>query len=115
MQMSQHHPRRRALNEEVALARLERSVAEPLTARLGAWHSRSVALSAAANHALAHGAPVDQMRGKVESLRAQVIEELDAWRSEVPAGMAGRVHDAEKSCRSLVATLDELHARLRVS
>jgi hypothetical protein len=106
-------PRRRAISQSVARSRLERSVAAPLAARLAEWHQRSAALAGAANHALLRGSPVDQLRMQVEDLLQQVIEELDAWRSEVPAGMAGGVWDAEKSCRSLVATLDDLHTRLR--
>ena len=104
--------RRRAASNDIIAARRERSVAAPIATRLASWHQHSASLGGRAHHALMRGANVQHLRAEVEDLLEQVVEGFENWRAGIPEGMAGHVHDAEKSCRTLIATLDELHRRL---
>jgi hypothetical protein len=113
MHLVGNEPRRRALREDVKLARSERTLADPLRRQLEHWHNKASGLAGAAHHALMRGKAVEGLAKQVDDLLDEVTEALETWRAGIPSGMAGHVDDADKSCRSVIANLDQLRARLR--
>ena len=105
--------RRRALREEVVLARSARSAVEPLGRQLLSLHKAAACLAARLNHIeLRHGAS-GALRPEVEQLRNELAAALQTWRSGLTVDdPTGRVADAERSALSILGSLDDLLARI---
>lgn len=89
----------------------ERRTAAPIVARLHAWHARSAQLGALANHRILHGESCADLAAEIDAVRREVLIELEGWRM-ARGDRPVAVYDAERSCRSILATLDALSARL---
>ncbi len=113
MDLTQGSIRRREVSDAVRERRKERRTAAPMVERLHGWHERGAQLGALANHRILHGQTFDDLTAEIDEIRREILNELDTWRMARGDGpVTGYVYDAERSCRSILATLDELSTRL---
>ena len=107
------HFRQREISDAVRERRRERRVAAPIVEKLNRWHEQGARLGAIANHRLLHRQSIEDLPAEIEAVRREVIDELETWRMARGDGeVTGYVYDAERSCRSILSTLDELARRL---
>lgn len=106
--------RQRAARAEVLQRYAERRAAAPLHEHLSQWHERAASLAGMGHHRLLRGLSTEAVEEEAKHLVERVVETTEDWRQGL-CGMAvtGEMMDAERSGRSVLATLDALLHRLR--
>jgi ribosomal protein L14 len=104
---------KRALREEVVVARAGRAAARPLAIKVSSWQQKAALLGARVEHVRAKGQPAEALRDEIDRLSAEIVETLSEWRrrdgSTEPSGI---VADAERAAETVLSVVESLHVRL---
>ncbi len=114
MVIDKHHSgRKRALRSEVLATRAGSLAAAPMSQKLMLWHEAAARLGAKLDYLELHGQPTASLLPAVDGLEQRIQDELSHWRQSLTfADETGRVEDAERSSRGILATLTAFKSRL---